>query len=92
MKIKQGDLKLEEYLEKNLGRITSYNTIKANLSQLEADKRASTTKEVIYDKQRGVWLYGRANVGKTTLAIKSFLEKDYYEKDTTTKTYDGYKG
>lgn len=72
-KVKEGTIRLEDYLEKNMAKITSYNILKTNLTQLEADKRAVATKSVVFEKQRGVWLYGRANKGKTTLAIKYFL-------------------
>lgn len=77
-KVKEGTVRLEDYLDQNMAKITSYNLLKTNLTQLEADKRAVATKSTVFKKQRGVWLYGMANKGKTTLAIKSFLEEDYY--------------
>ena len=43
-----------------------------------------------YKKRRGVYLFGKAGTGKTTLAIKKFLKEPYYQKSMTTSTYDNY--
>ena len=48
-------------------------------------------KELKLEKKRGLWLYGYANSGKTTLAVK-YLEGPVYYKDMTTMTFDNYRG
>jgi hypothetical protein len=77
-KIKNGDLSLESFIEKNPARISSYGGIKSNLAQLEAERNLGKNKCAILPKRRGKWLYGDANVGKTTLALKAFLGPVYY--------------
>jgi hypothetical protein len=43
-----------------------------------------------YKKRRGIYLFGSAGTGKTTIAIKKFLDKEFYQKTMTTNTYDAY--
>lgn len=43
-----------------------------------------------YKKRRGIYLYGPAGSGKTTIAIKKFLDQDFYQKAMNTMTYDHY--
>lgn len=48
-------------------------------------------KKVKYKKRRGIYLYGKAGTGKTTLAIKKFLTEPFYQKAMTTSTFDNYR-
>lgn len=43
-----------------------------------------------YKKRRGVYLVGPAGSGKTTIAVKKFLDERCYQKAMTTTTYDAY--
>ena len=41
-------------------------------------------------KKRGVYLFGRAGSGKTTLAVDCLLPLPIYQKSMVTKTFDSY--
>ena len=48
--------------------------------------------ETTTNNQRGVLLWGLPDSGKSTLALRLFSGRNYYDKDPMTSTLDGYQG
>ena len=79
-----------KFLEDDINQFYDYPKIKKSLEIIEAEEMEEYMKKHSYKKRRGVYLFGKAGTGKTTLAIKKFLKEPYYQKSMTTSTYDNY--
>ena len=68
----------------------NYPQIKRSLEVLEAEEKEKELSLMNLPKKRGVYLYGKAGSGKTTLAVDCLLPIPYYQKSMVTKTFDNY--